>query len=276
MTRTIEGALKDAQGLVAPVDARALLRQVLACDDAHLLAHADDALTAEQLAAFRALASRRAGGEPVAYLTGEREFFSLAFKVTPAVLIPRPETELLVELALARIPADAACRVLDVATGSGCVAVALASHRPLAHVVATETSAEALVLARENAQRHALSNVGFVRSNWLDALSGACFDLIVANPPYVAAGDPHLGEGDVRYEPRRALVAGRDGLDCIRAIVSRAPAHLTAGGWLLFEHGHDQARRCRGLLAQAAFENVFSQRDLTGIERVSGGRRVAR
>jgi release factor glutamine methyltransferase len=254
------------------VDARALLRYACGVDDAYLIAHANDKLSAEQSAAFAALVARRAAGEPVAYIVGRREFFSLEFKVTPAVLIPRPETELLVEFALEYIDPEQACRVLDLGTGSGCVAIAIAKHRPRAKVVAVEQSDAALAIARENAQRHVAANVELVASDWFAALGDRRFDVIVANPPYVAAGDPHLSEGDLPAEPVAALVAGDDGLDCIRAIVAAAPRYLNGGGWLAFEHGYDQAERCRELLAGAGFEDVFSREDLAGIERISGGR----
>lgn len=257
---------------IAPLEARVLLRAALDATDAQLAAHPEQTLNEPQRERFLAWVERRRAGEPIAYITGEREFYSLTFKVTPAVLIPRPETEFLVEAALERIPADAPCRVLDLATGSGCVAVAIAKHRPRARVVATEVDHAALEVARENTRRHAAGNVEFVESDWFGALGAARFDVIVANPPYLAAGDPHLDEGDLRFEPRGALVAGPSGLECIGPVVARAHAYLVAGGWLLFEHGHDQAARCRALLERIGFQQVASWRDLAGIERISGGR----
>jgi release factor glutamine methyltransferase len=190
--------------------------------------------------------------------------------VTPAVLIPRPETELLVDVALERVPVHEPSRVLDLGTGSGCVAVAIARHRPRAQVTAAEASRDALAVARENAARHG-SGIEFIESDWLDALAGRRFDLIVSNPPYVAEDDPHLSQGDTRFEPRAALVAGADGLSCIRLIIAQARAHLAPGGRLFFEHGYDQAARCRALLAQAGYFDVTSRPDLAGIERLSGG-----
>ena len=255
---------------IDPVDSRALLRAALGVSDTYLVAHPEQVLTDRQRDCYLDWVERRRAGEPVAYLTGEREFYSLAFMVTPAVLIPRPETELLVEAALERVPAHAPFRVLDLGTGSGCVAVAIAKHRPLAQVSATEMSRDALAVARENAARHG-SGIEFIESDWLDALAGRCFELIVSNPPYVAERDPHLSEGDLRFEPRAALIAGADGLSCIRLIIAQARAHLEPGGGLLFEHGYDQAARCRALLAQAGYREVVSRRDLAGIERVSGG-----
>jgi release factor glutamine methyltransferase len=254
-----------------PIDSRALLRAALEVSDTHLIAHPGQTLTDRQRDRYLAWVERRRAGEPIAYLTGEREFYSLAFTVTPAVLIPRPETELLVDAALERVPAHAPVRVLDLGTGSGCVAVAIAKLRPRAQVAATEVSRDALAVARENAARHG-SSIEFIESDWLDALAGRRFDLIVSNPPYVAERDPHLSQGDSRFEPRAALVAGTDGLSCIRLIIAQARAHLEPGGGLLFEHGYNQAARCRALLAQAGYFEVATRHDLAGIERVSGGR----
>lgn len=243
---------------------------VLEKNGAWLIAHADEAVSAKSEKAFAALAERRRQGEPIAYILGEREFYGLEFGVTPAVLIPRPETELLVELALERIPEDAALRVLDLGTGSGAIAVVLAKRRPQARLTAVDVDYAALAVARANAKRHGVS-VRFFCGDWFGALQGETFDLIVSNPPYVAAGDPHLALGDVRFEPQRALLGGADGLDCIRAIVAKAEAHLNPGAWLLFEHGYDQAEACRALLEVRGYREVQSWPDLAGIPRVSGG-----
>lgn len=256
---------------IDPADGRALLRAALGVDDAHFAAHPEQILTREQGDRFAEWLRRRRAGEPVAYIAGEREFYSLAFKVTPAVLIPRPETELLVEVALERVAADASARVLDLGTGCGCVAVAIAKRRPLARVTATDISPQALAIARGNAIRHGAS-LEYIESDWLDALAGRRFHLIVANPPYVAVHDPHLGQGDLRFEPCAALVGGADGLACIRSVVADSRAHLESGGWLWVEHGHDQAARCRVLLNEQGYQEVISRRDLAGIERASGGR----
>ena len=264
------GEMLRAAG-IDPVDARALLRAALGIDDAQIAAHPERALTDEQRHRYRELVERRRAGEPVAYLTGEREFYSLAFKVTPAVLIPRPETELLVETALAHVPGQLECRVLDLATGSGCVAVSIALNRARARVTATDASRDALAVARENAARHRV-RLECVESDWFAALAGRRFDLIVANPPYVAEGDPCLARGDLRFEPRAALVAGADGLACIRLIVAQARPLLAPGGRLMLEHGYDQAGRCRALLAEAGYREVTSHWDLAGVERVSAGR----
>ncbi len=268
-TTTISKVFCDSE--LDAVDARALLRHVIGRDEAWIISHPDQQLSAKEQEAYATLRARRVAGEPVAYLTGSREFFSLAFKVTPAVLIPRPETELLVETALERIPADAPCRVLDLATGCGCVAIAIAKQRSRAQVMATDVSPAALAIARENAARHGV-NIEFAECDWFAALSGRRFDLIVANPPYVAEGDPHLVAGDLRFEPRSALVAGSAGLDSIEVIVEQSPRHLAAGGWLLFEHGHDQGACSRVLLTAAGYDDIVTFRDLADIERVSGGR----
>jgi release factor glutamine methyltransferase len=253
------------------VDARALVRHVIGCDEAWLISHPDRQLSAKEQDAYAALRARRAAGEPVAYLTGEREFYSLAFNVTPAVLIPRPETELLVEAALEHLPVDSPLRVLDLATGSGCVAVTIARQRPHAMVTATDISHYALAVARGNAARHG-AGIEFVESDWFATLSGRCFDLMVANPPYIAAGDAHLAAGDLRFEPRAALVAGPIGLECIEVIVEEAPQHLAPGGRLLFEHGYDQGPCARALLAAGGYQEIVTLRDLAGSERVTGGR----
>jgi release factor glutamine methyltransferase len=255
---------------IDPVDARALLRAALGVSNTDLVAHPERRLTQQQQERYLEWVERRRAGAPVAYLTGEREFYSLAFKVTPAVLIPRPETELLVDVALERVPEHIPFRVLELGTGSGCVAIAIAKHRPRAQVTATEASRAALAVARENAARHG-SSIEFIESDWLAALAGRRFDLVVSNPPYIAEHDRHLSQGDSRFEPRAALVAGADGLSCIRLIVAQARAHLEPGGGLFVEHGYDQAARCRALLAQADYRDVTSRRDLAGFERVSGG-----
>jgi release factor glutamine methyltransferase len=270
---TISAALA-AQQAIGRIEARVLLREVLNQSDAWLLAHGDDALTAAQSQQYAALVARRINGEPVAYITGRREFHGREFTVTPAVLIPRPETELLVELALQRLPAAAPCRVLDLGAGSGCIGVTLAAERSQAQVTLVDASEAALEIARANAAQWAPANTTLLRSDWYAAIGDACYDLIVANPPYVAGGDPHLAQGDLRFEPRSALAAGPDGLDDIRRIIAGAREHLLPGGWLLFEHGHDQAIACAALLRDAGFAALVAERDLAGIVRVGGGRRT--
>lgn len=270
MTPTVRQAL--AQSGLVPVDAQVLLAHAVGRDRAWLVAHRDDSLTRAQAEAFFALAKRRRAGEPVAYLTGTREFWGLPLAVTPAVLIPRPETETLVELALEWLPRDGAPRVLDLGTGSGAIALAIAKERPNARVVAADASADALAVALDNRARLGLRNVEFVESDWYAELGDANFDLIVSNPPYIAARDPHLAEGDLRFEPAAALAAGVDGLSALRTIVAGAPARLAPGGALVVEHGYDQSERVQGLLREAGFTGIVARRDLAVIPRVAGGR----
>jgi release factor glutamine methyltransferase len=268
--KQLEAALNLDPGS-ARIEVQCLLQAVLQVNRAWLLSHPEQSLAAEQYERYLALFERRLSGEPIAYLLGEREFYGLAFKVSPATLIPRPETELLVDLALQRIPQQGTCRVLDLGTGSGAIALSIAHVRPNAEVVAVDASAAALEAAQFNMQRLGLGNVRLSHSDWFSALHGERFDMIVSNPPYIAAGDAHLALGDVRFEPRTALASGTDGLDDIRRITAQAKDHLNNNGWLLFEHGYGQAAQARALLQQAGFTGVFSERDLAGIERVSGG-----
>ena len=256
------------------LDAEVLLTHVLGVPRAWLRAHAEDVVDAGAVRRYLALVERRAAGEPTAYLTGHREFWSLDLRVTPDVLVPRPETELLVEQALVRIPVDRACRVADLGTGSGAVALAIASERPLAEVVATDLSPGALSVARANAMRLYIANIRFIEGEWFAGFQGGDFDLIVSNPPYVAAGDPHLERGDLRFEPRNALAAGMDGLDAIGAIAAQSYARLVPGGGLLLEHGSEQGDAVRALLMDKGFSGVWTSRDHAGLERVTGGRRA--
>lgn len=271
---TVQDVLRSAAETLARVsgsarlDAEVLLADTLDRDRAWLRAHGDDPLDDDARDRFDALVARRAAGEPVAYLTGEREFWSLAFEVSPAVLIPRPDTETLVAAALEVGGARAA--VADLGTGSGAVAVALAHERPAWRVVATDRDDAALAIARRNAARHGVS-VEFRQGDWCGALGQDRYDLIVSNPPYVRDADPHLARGDVRFEPRTALAAGPDGLDDIRRILACARAHLGADGWLLLEHGHDQADAVAALMEQAGYSGVRHWTDLGGIIRVTGG-----
>lgn len=270
----IRNALAVAtQRLGERADAEALLLHVLQQSRSWLFTHADDALDMDVQTAYEALLQRREAGEPVAYITGSRGFWTLELEVTPATLIPRPETELLVELALQRLAPDFRGHVADLGTGSGAIALALARERPHAQVVATDASVAALEVARRNARRHAIHNVSFVHGDWLAPLGGQDFALIVSNPPYIEAEDPHLLQGDLRHEPASALASGNDGLDDIRRIIDAARAHLEPGGWLLFEHGWNQGEAARGLLRDAGYAEVFTARDLEQRDRVSGGRR---
>lgn len=271
---TLAKALAEARRTIDAIDARVLLAHVLDCDSAYLAAHGETHMAPEACERYFAAVGRRAAGEPVAYITGHREFYGLDFRITPAVLIPRPESELLIELAIADMPERAAWEVLDLGTGSGCLAISIARERPRARVLGIDRSASAIALAQENAERLGVPGVAFEASDWFEALAGRSFDLIVANPPYVAADDPHLAQGDPRYEPQAALVGGADGLSAIRHIVQRAPRYLRNGGRILFEHGHDQGARCRALLAAAGFRSITTARDLGGHERVAVGRRL--
>ena len=264
--------LAQARAAIDAVDAEHLLLHVLARPRSWLFAHADDAVTATEAAAFRALVERRAQGEPVAYLTGTKGFWSLELAVTPATLIPRPETERLVELALERLPAGVAVRVADLGTGSGAIALAIARERPQAQVIATDASAAALEVARANAERNRVRNVQFRQGDWLAPLAGERFDLIASNPPYIADGDPHLSAGDLRFEPPTALSSGADGLDAIRVIVRDARAMLQPGGWLLLEHGWDQGDAVRALLQGGGYGDVATEQDLEARDRISLGR----
>jgi release factor glutamine methyltransferase len=258
-----------ASSNLSELEAKVLAQHALGVSRAWLVARLDEPVDVQQARAVERLYARRQGGEPVAYITGEREFYSLDFAVGPAVLIPRPETELLVDLALQTLDGRGG-RVLDLGTGSGAVAVAIAHGAPDAEVWAVDVSEKALDAARANAARHH-ANVRFVRSDWFSRIGAERFDVIVGNPPYVAVDDPHLREGDLRYEPRDALVSGPDGLDAIRAIAAQASRHLESGGRIFLEHGWDQAERCRDLLAACGFHDVQSWSDLAGIPRVTGG-----
>ena len=271
--RCVDALLRAARARIDAPDAQLLLLHVLGRDRAWLFAHGHDAVPADAASAFDALVARRARGEPVAYLTGRRGFWTLDLDVGPGVLIPRPETERLVELALARIPADAPARVADLGTGSGAIALALAAERPRAQVVAVDASAAALAIASGNAARLGIGNVAFRLGDWLRPLAGETFDVIAGNPPYIADADPHLGRGDLRFEPEAALASGSDGLDAIRAIAAAAPAHLSGGGWLLLEHGYDQGEAVRALLRDAGLAQVATERDLEARERVTLGRK---
>jgi release factor glutamine methyltransferase len=268
----VDGLLRQACARIEAVDAQWLLAHVLARTPAWLYAHGDAAVDAAAVARYDALVVRRAAGEPVAYLTGTRGFWTFELTVTADTLIPRAETEVLVELALARLPGDRDLRVADLGTGSGAIAIALARERPRARVLATDASGAALAVARGNAQRLAVANLQFKSGDWCAALGEARFDLIASNPPYIEAADPHLQQGDLRHEPIAALASGDDGLDAIRRIVADTPSHLLPGGWLLLEHGWTQATAVRALLQQAGFEAVDTHRDLESRDRVSVGR----
>lgn len=270
---SVEQALRAARARIDAADAEWLLLHALGRRDrAWLFAHSTDPLAPRIAERFESLLASRERGEPVAYLLGRRGFWTLDLEVTPATLIPRPETELLVEQAVLRIPADRPAHVADLGTGSGAIALAMATERPLARVIATDASAEALAVASVNAQAHAIRNVEFRHGDWWAPLAGERFELVASNPPYIADADPHLRQGDLRFEPRAALASGAHGLDAIRAIVGGASAHLVSGGWLLLEHGWEQGEAVRDALSAAGFVEVATLVDLEGRDRVSLGR----
>ncbi|MFS2135672.1 peptide chain release factor N(5)-glutamine methyltransferase [Duganella sp. Dugasp56] len=263
-------AALQVQSLLDPLDNRILLCHALGLSRVGLITQSELALDQDQAARFAALVRRRLDGEPIAYIVGQREFFGLPFEVNGAVLIPRPDTELLVELALERLPPRG--RVLDMGTGSGAIAVALAHTRRDAEVTALDVSADALAVARRNAAANQ-ARVAFLQSDWYAALDGAPpFDVIVSNPPYIASGDRHLSEGDLRYEPAGALTDHADGLSALRIIIAGAAQRLKPRGWLLMEHGYDQSAAVRQLLTEQGYTDVQSWTDLAGIERVTGAR----
>jgi release factor glutamine methyltransferase len=251
---------------IDPREARLLLAAVTGFSEASVLAHPERQIPPEVQRSFSEMTARRAAGEPVAYILGRKEFYGLELAVTPAVLIPRPETELLVDLALARKPAS----VVDIGTGSGAIALAIKRHLPATRVIATDASAAALEVAKRNAVRFAL-DIELRHGRWFEPLAGERFEAIICNPPYVVADDPHLAE--LQYEPRLAIVAGADGLDAFRILAREAPGHLLRGGWLLLEHGAGQHEAVRALLEAAGLETAASWPDLAGIPRVSGGKR---
>lgn len=261
---TVEEALRA--GGVETMEARLLLAAAAQVSEAALLAFPEKVLSGQAQKRYRAFLSRRAAGEPVAYILGRKEFYGLELTVGPAVLVPRPETELLVDLALARKPAS----VLDLGTGSGAIALALKRHLPASRVVASDASAAALAVAQQNAAKFDLA-IEWRHGPWFEPLAGERFEAIVCNPPYVAVGDPHLDS--LPFEPRLALLAGDDGLDAIRVLAREAPAHLLPRGWLLLEHGQGQHAAVRALLAAAGLETEQGWPDLAGIPRVAGGRR---
>lgn len=270
---TVAETLNATARRIDRVDAEWLLLHLLGREPSWLFTHQGDALGDVDAAAFEALVTRREAGEPVAYLTGKRGFWTLDLAVTPATLIPRPETELLVELALARIPMDAEVRIADLGTGSGAIALAIASERLRAKVIATDASQAALAVARANAERNHIANIEFRHGSWFAPVAGERFDIIVSNPPYIESGDPHLDEGDLRFEPMMALASGKDGLDDLHVITFEATSHLNARGWLLVEHGWNQGEAVRALFEAAGFTDVHTACDLESRDRVTMGRR---
>lgn len=277
---TIAAALAAAREKLPGMEARLLLGHVLQQPPVWLLTHDDEVLDGVAVHAFNALVARRHAGEPVAYLLGRREFFGRYFVTAPGVLIPRPETELLVDIALKKLGVgDTATeaetarntpQVLDLGTGTGCIAITLALECPQVRVTAVDASAAALAIAKENAQQ-LNAKVRFLQGDWYADIKGEMFELIVSNPPYIAVADTHLAQGDLRFEPPAALASGADGLDAIRHIIAAAPAYLSPQGQLWLEHGYDQAEAVRALLIAAGFIAIEQHLDLAGIVRVSGG-----
>jgi release factor glutamine methyltransferase len=254
----------------AQLDAELLLAAALGKPRSYLRTWPEREVEAACVATFTANLTRRRSGEPIAYILGRQGFWSLDLDVASHTLIPRPDTELLVETALALLPGGPAA-VLDLGTGTGAIALALACERPVWQITGVDRVGEAVALAEANRARLQLGNAGFLASHWFSALAGQRFQLIVSNPPYIAAGDPHLSQGDLRFEPSSALVAGVDGLDDIRTIIQQAPAHLDTAGWLLLEHGFEQAEAVRALLSGQGFVAVQSRLDLGGHQRISLG-----
>ncbi|MEZ0232477.1 MAG: peptide chain release factor N(5)-glutamine methyltransferase [Methylophilaceae bacterium] len=256
----------------ARIEVRALLAHALGdVSHAWLIAHEEDLIQPDVRDRFESLLARRIDGEPIAYITGKREFFGLDLKVTPDTLIPRPDTETLVEAALAKIPEDKKFNVLDLGTGTGAIALAIAINRPISQITAVDRSEKALAIAKQNGTTLNVSNTRFLLSNWFSSINDERFDIIVSNPPYIEATDPHLHQGDLRFEPLSALASGIDGLDDIRKIIETSKQFLNADGWLMLEHGYNQADQVSALLSIAGFQDIYSTKDLAGILRVTSG-----
>jgi len=270
-----QAQLNNAHQLDA-IDARyesqLLLQHALKVNRAWLIAHENDDLAANIQHAFDALIQRRIGGEPIAYILGNREFYGLNLAVTPATLIPRPDTEVLVEIALGKIPANEPAQILDLGTGTGAIALAIAQQRPQAQVTGVDASSPALEVAISNSRQLHISNLHFVLSDWFNDLDHSRFDVIVSNPPYIEEADTHLQQGDLRFEPLSALASGADGLDDIRRIIDGCLIHLKPQGWLMFEHGYNQAATVRELMAQTGLVNIETFKDLGGNDRVTIGK----
>jgi release factor glutamine methyltransferase len=271
VNEVLQTALRELQATspTPRLDAEILTMHVCGLNRSALIAHGQHVPTDVQLTRLETMIARRRHGEPIAYLTGVREFWSLEFSVSPATLIPRPETELLVELALAHVPPDAEWTIADLGTGCGAIALALAKERPHCRVIATDISPQALDVARSNTMKFGLTNVEFREGSWFEPLTGMKLDMMVSNPPYVRANDPHLEQGDVRFEPVQALVAGPDGVDAIRQIALSARVHLNPAARLLFEHGWDQAAAIGRLLRQLGYRNIVCYPDLDGRDRIT-------
>ncbi len=278
---TVDALLQLARSELEPVsdtprlDAEVLMRQVLRTSAAGLIARGGELLDRKTAAGFRRLVARRRRGEPVAYITGEREFWSMSLHVTPDTLIPRPETERLVELALERIPARADWTIVDLGTGSGAIALAIASERPNCRVIATDRSLAALAVAQDNAQKHHLRHIRFVHADWLDFKHDRQYSMILSNPPYIEKNDPHLCQGDVRFEPHTALVSPQQGLADIRKIAQQSLTRLVAGGYLLVECGYRQGEAVVACMQDSGYDKVLLEQDTAGRDRVAIGQKTA-
>jgi release factor glutamine methyltransferase len=253
------------------LDTEILLCSVLKCERTHLYSYPEQILSNDESESFIALVDKRSQGHPIAHLTKQKEFWSLSFHVTDDTLIPRPETELLVETALERIPIDSTKYILDLGTGSGAIAIAIASERPLAMITATDASDKALNIAKHNADLNSIDNINFIEANWFDRLNSNAYDLIISNPPYINNDDPHLKQGDVRFEPLSALTSGKDGLDDLRTIIHESTNHLKKQAWLLVEHGYNQGAQVRQLFTENNFTSVTTIKDYSDNDRVSIG-----
>jgi release factor glutamine methyltransferase len=275
---TLAQSLKNAQKKLidtdtAPLDAELLMSSVLACDRSYLFAWPEKLLTSSQENNFEQLIRRRARGEPVAYLIGKKEFWSMMLEVNASTLIPRPETELLVEIALQKLP-DTSRRIIDLGTGTGAIALALAKERPQWHITACDRTPEIVELAKRNAESLSLLNVTCVLSNWFDSITQQNFDLVISNPPYIDSSDQHLSQGDLRFEPHTALVADKGGLADIEKISRQAMLFLNKNGWLMLEHGFAQAQQVRNLFKMLDYAEIETICDLASHERVTIGRYV--
>ncbi len=271
--KLVEDATETLGTDTGRLDAEVLLASILEKNRRHLHAWPEKILPQESCDKFHQLVKRRACGEPVAYLTGQREFWSLALAVTTDTLIPRPETETLVTLALEKIPADRCLHIADLGTGSGAVALAIATERPRCRIFATDISAKALDIAASNAGRLGIENIRFSQGNWCDPLPSEPLDLVLSNPPYIEEQDKHLRQGDVRFEPRSALAAGPEGMDDLNRIIACVHPCLREGGWLMLEHGYNQADRVKKQLSTQGYREISSQRDEAGLDRVCMGRK---
>ncbi len=277
-TPTIKSLLADAtqrlQGLdTARLDAEVLLAKVMQVERTYLYSHDDAVADPGQQARYIQMLNERARGKPIAHITGQREFWSMKLQINEHTLIPRPETEHLVEAALELIPEGYSCNIADLGTGSGAIALAIAKERPRCKIIATDISEQALQVASRNATRLGIHTITFQQGDWCAALNGAKVELLISNPPYIEENDPHLDQGDVRFEPRNALVSGADGLHAIKQILDQSAAHLRPGGWLLIEHGYQQAEAIRELMREQEMETVKTQTDHAGLDRVTMGRR---